>query len=96
MVSLHAQSNWHEERHLVINRFFATGLKTHYHELIAIERQERYKVKKKPELVCLQIGIIIISLLQKLSIEALNVEDDENWLFGCEAKSRGDNESSYW
>lgn len=80
----------------MINRFFATGLKTHYHELIAIERQERYKVRKQLELACSQIRIITIFLLQKLSIEALNVEDDENWLFGCEAKSRGDNESSYW
>ncbi|KAH8396272.1 hypothetical protein KR222_007229 [Zaprionus bogoriensis] len=73
-ISLHAQSNWSEERRLVLNKFFAKGLRAHYHELIAIERQARFK---------------------KLAVEALNVDDDELWLFGCEAHTRSDNESSY-
>ncbi|KAM8719873.1 hypothetical protein ACLKA7_006003 [Drosophila subpalustris] len=72
LVSLHSTSNWHEERHLVINKFFANGVRTHYHELIGIRRQER---------------------LKKLAIEALNVEGDENWLFGCEAHKSNDTDS---
>lgn len=72
LVSLQSKNNWHEERRLVINKFFAKGVKTHYHELIGLQRQERYK---------------------KLAIEALNVEGDENWLFGCEAHKHNDTES---
>ncbi|XP_034489580.1 GPI inositol-deacylase [Drosophila innubila] len=72
LVSMQSRSNWHEERHLVINKFFANGVRTHYHELIGIQRQERYK---------------------KLAIEALNVEGDENWLFGCEAHKHNDTDS---
>ncbi|XP_030377970.1 GPI inositol-deacylase [Scaptodrosophila lebanonensis] len=60
--------NWNEERRLVINKYFANGLKAHYHELISILRQERYK---------------------KLAIEVLNVDDDD-WLFGCEAKTHNE------
>ncbi|KAH8400261.1 hypothetical protein KR215_009603 [Drosophila sulfurigaster] len=72
LVNLPSRTNWHEERRLVINKFFASGLKSQYHELIGLQRQERYK---------------------KIAIEALNVESDENWLFGCEAQRHNDNES---
>ncbi|KAH8387578.1 hypothetical protein KR093_008060 [Drosophila rubida] len=71
LVNLPSRSNWHEERRLVINKFFTSGLKSHYHELIGLHRQERYK---------------------KIAIEALNVESDENWLFGCEAQRHNDTE----
>lgn len=35
--------SWHEERRLVINKYFANGLKGTYLELIGLHRQERYK-----------------------------------------------------
>ncbi|KAH8261940.1 hypothetical protein KR026_006353 [Drosophila bipectinata] len=35
--------SWHEERRLVINKYFANGLKGTYLELISLHRQERYK-----------------------------------------------------
>ncbi|EDW00098.1 GH12040 [Drosophila grimshawi] len=74
MFSFQTHSNWHEERRMVINKFFANGLKSHYHELIGIQRPERYK---------------------KLAIEALNVESDENWLFGCESHKDNETELNY-
>ncbi|KAH8281325.1 hypothetical protein KR018_009619 [Drosophila ironensis] len=38
-----ASGSWHEERRLVINKYFANGLKGAYLELIGLQRQERYK-----------------------------------------------------
>ncbi|ALC49896.1 CG3160 [Drosophila busckii] len=73
ILSIPSHSNWHEERHLVINKFFAKGLKAHHYELIGLEREERFK---------------------KVAIEALNVESDDNWLFGCAAKQH--NESGHY
>ncbi|XP_017871035.1 PREDICTED: GPI inositol-deacylase [Drosophila arizonae] len=63
-IKIPTHNNWHEERSLVINKFFTNGLKSHYYELIGLGRQPRYK---------------------KLAIEALNIDGDENWLFGCES-----------
>ncbi|TDG41841.1 hypothetical protein AWZ03_011731 [Drosophila navojoa] len=63
-INIQTHNNWHEERHLVINKFFANGLRNDYYELIGLGRQPRYK---------------------KLAIEAVNVDNDANWLFGCES-----------
>ncbi|XP_030567744.1 GPI inositol-deacylase [Drosophila novamexicana] len=74
LMKLQRHSDWHEEHRLVINKFFANGLRSHYYELIGLKRQERFK---------------------KLAIEALNVESDENWLFGCESHRHNDTEVNY-
>ncbi|KAH8240523.1 hypothetical protein KR038_002336 [Drosophila bunnanda] len=42
-VHLGAAGNWHEEKRLVINKFFTNGLKGIYFDLIGLQRQERYK-----------------------------------------------------
>ncbi|KAH8420199.1 hypothetical protein KR009_007142 [Drosophila setifemur] len=38
-----ASGSWHEEKRLVINKYFANGLKGTYFELISLQRQERFK-----------------------------------------------------
>nr|XP_016937172.1 GPI inositol-deacylase [Drosophila suzukii] len=38
-----AAGNWHEERRLVINKYFTNGLKGTFFDLVGLLRQERYK-----------------------------------------------------
>ncbi|XP_022219745.2 GPI inositol-deacylase isoform X2 [Drosophila obscura] len=42
-MSFSVANNWNEERRLVINKYFANGLKTSYFELIGLKRHNRYK-----------------------------------------------------
>ncbi|XP_017137170.1 GPI inositol-deacylase [Drosophila miranda] len=42
-MSFSAANNWNEERRLVINKYFANGLKTSYFDLIGLKRHKRYK-----------------------------------------------------
>ncbi|SPP89629.1 GPI inositol-deacylase isoform X1 [Drosophila guanche] len=42
-MSLSVANNWNEERRLVINKYFANGLKTSFFELIGLKRHKRYK-----------------------------------------------------
>ncbi|XP_068159062.1 LOW QUALITY PROTEIN: GPI inositol-deacylase [Drosophila tropicalis] len=74
IVKLPRDSNWNEERRLVINKYFSNGLKAHFYDLISIKRPERYR---------------------KLSIEALSVDDDVHWLFGCAAEKLSNTEVVY-